>query len=138
MTTKIIRTLFETRLKTWAAARSPALRVAYEDMSFTPNANETYLRCFTLPARTDSGDLAGSHRLYTGIWQVNIIKPANGGIGAASGIAEELATLFPMNLELTSGSFMVAVRQPMGPGPLIVDATTSTMPVSCSYRADTP
>lgn len=138
MSTKLIRTLFETRLKNWAAARVPALRIHYEDTAFTPNANETYLRCFTLPARTGSEDLEGIHRIYTGIWQVSIVKPANGGAGAASGIAEELAALFPQNLQLTSGSFMVAVRQPMGPGPLIIDATTSTMPVSCNYRADTP
>lgn len=138
MSTKLIRTLFETRLKTWAAARVPALRIHYEDTAFTPNANETYLRCFTLPARTGSDDLEGIHRIYTGIWQVSIVKPANGGAGAASGIEEELAALFPQNLQLTSGSFMVAVRQPMGPGPLIIDATTSTMPVSCNYRADTP
>lgn len=138
MSTKLIRTLFETRLKNWAAARVPALRIHYEDTAFTPNANETYLRCFTLPARTGSEDLEGIHRIYTGVWQVNIVKPANGGAGAASGIAEELALLFPQNLQLTSGSFMVAVRQPMGPGPLIIDATTSTMPVSCNYRADTP
>lgn len=110
MSTTKVRKLFETRLKNWASARSPALRVAFEDVAFTPNAGETYLRCFTLPARTGSDDLQGIHRLYTGVWQVNIVKPSNGGVGSLSAIADELETLFPQNLQLTDGSFMVAVR----------------------------
>lgn len=136
MSTTKVRKLFETRLKTWAAARSPALRVAFEDVAFTPNSGETYLRCFTLPARTGSEDLQGVHRLYTGVWQVNIIKPSNGGAGTLSAIADELEALLPQNLQLTDGTFMVAVRSPMGPGPLIIEGNTSTMPVSCNYRAD--
>jgi hypothetical protein len=138
MSTTLIRKLFESRLKTWAAARSPALRIAFENAQFTPGTTETYLRCFTLPARTASNDLEGIHRLYTGIWQVNIVSAAGAGAGTGvlSGIAEELETLFPQNLQLTDGTFMVAVREPMGPGPLIIDGNTSTMPVSCRYRAD--
>lgn len=114
----------------------PALRVAFEDTVFTPNSGETYLRCFTLPARTASNDLEGIHRLYTGVWQVNIIKPSNGGAGTASAIADELEALFPQNLQLIDGTFMVAVNEPMGPGPLIIEGNISTIPVSCRYRAD--
>lgn len=136
MSTKLIRQLLETRLATWAAARSPALRVNYEDVKFTPNTGETYIRCFTLPARTGSDDLEGIHRLYAGVWQVSIVKPAGGGVGAAYGIVDELEALFPVNLRLTSGTFTVQIITPMGPGPLITDSTTSTIPVSCTYRAD--
>jgi len=136
LSTKIIRQLFETRLATWAAARVPALRVNFEDVEFTPNPGETYLRCFVLPARTGSDDLQGIHRLYTGVWQVSIIKPSNSGLGTAYGIVDELETQFPQNLQLTSGSFMVAIRSPMGPGPAIQDSNTTTIPVSCVYRAD--
>lgn len=136
MSTTLVRELFEGRLATWAAARIPSLRIAFEDVKFTPVTGETYLRCFTLPARTASGDLEGKHRLYTGIWQVNIVKPSNGGLGTAGAIADELETIFPVNLQLEDGSFMVSVITPMGPGPLITDSNISTIPVYCTYRAD--
>ena len=136
MSTKLIRELFEDRLRDWAEARIPTIRVNYEDTKFTALTGETYLRAFTLPARTDSVDLEGKHRQYQGIWQINIVKPASGGLGNAYGIVDELEALFPVNLRLTSGSFAVTVITPMGPGPLISDSNTSTIPVYCTYRAD--
>lgn len=138
MSNKTIRNLFENRLKAWAAARIPAIRVAYQDAPFTPNSGETYLECFQLPATTDSQDLAGEHKLYQGVWQVTIVKPAGTGLVAAGGIEDELAALFPNNLELTSGAFSVFVRSPMSAAPALVGTPYTRVPVSCQYRADTP
>nr|WP_286948257.1 phage tail terminator-like protein [Pseudomonas sp. UBA6718] len=137
MSNKLIRQLFENRLKTWAAARSPALRIAYQDAPFTPVAGETYLECFVLPADTDSQDFAGEHRLYRGVWQITIVKPKGNGLGAALGIEDELAALFPNSLMLSSGSFDLFIRSPMGAGPALVDELNTRIPVSCQYRADT-
>lgn len=137
MSNKLIRNLFENRLKAWAAARSPVIRVEYQDVAFTPNTGETYLRCFLLPATTDSQDLQGTHKLYRGTWQVSIVKPAGGGLVAAGGIEDELVALFPTNLVLTSGAFKVSVRTPMSAATALVDTPNTTIPVSCSYRADT-
>lgn len=50
MSHKIIRSLLEARLKAWAAARTPALRIAYQNVAFTPSNNEIYLRAFLIPA----------------------------------------------------------------------------------------
>lgn len=138
MSNKTIRSLLEGRLKTWAAARNPVLRIAYQDVPFSPTAGETYLACFVLPADTDSQDLAGDHRLYRGVWQVTIVKPKGKGLGAALSIEDELAALFPNNLQLTSGSFDLFIRSPMGSGPALVDDLNTRVPVSCQYRADTP
>lgn len=137
MSNKLIRQLFEARLNTWAKARNPVLRVAFQDVAFTPNSGETYLRCFLLPATTDSNDLQGVHRAYRGIWQVSIVKPVGGGLGSAGGIEDELAALFPNNLQLTSGTFKVFVRTPISAAPALIDSLNTTVPVSCSYRADT-
>ena len=138
MSNKLIRNLLENRLKTWAAARTPAIRVAYQDAPFTPNPGETYLECFHLPATTDSQDLAGTHKLYQGIWQVTIVKPKGKGLPAALAIEDELAALYPNNLKLTSGSFDLFIRSPMGSGPALTDELNARVPVSCQYRADTP
>lgn len=139
MSNKLIRSLFEQRLAAWAAARSPALRVAFQGVSFTQAAGETYLACFLLPATTDSEDLAGVHRSYVGTWQVSIVRPSTpaAGLGVAGGIEDELAALFPLNLQLPSGAFSVYVRTPMSGAPALIDTPNTTIPVSCSYRADT-
>ncbi|WP_236233691.1 DUF4128 domain-containing protein [Pseudomonas tohonis] len=138
MSNKRIRSLLESRLKTWAAARSPALRIAYQNVPFTPSSGETYLRCFVLPATTGSDTLEGEHKRYEGVWQVNIVKPLSGGLGDALGIEDELATLFPNNLLLSSSGFDLYIRTPMGSGSPITDELNATIPVSCRYRADTP
>lgn len=137
MSNKLIRQLFESRLNTWAKARVPVLRVAFQDVDFTPVANETYLSCFLLPATTDSEDLQGVHKVFRGTWQVSIVKPRGGGLGAASGIEDELVALFPNNLKLNSGAFSVFVRSPLSAAPPIIDTPNTTLPLSCSYRADT-
>lgn len=137
MSDKIIRQLLESRLATWAAARSPALRIAYQDVAFTPNSNETYLRCFVLPGDTGSEDLQGVHEEFVGIWQVTIVKPAGGGLGSALTIENELRALFPNNQQMTSGTFKLFTRSPMSAGPALTEDTNTLVPVSCRYRADT-
>lgn len=137
MSNKLIRSLLEKSLKDWAASRMPPLRIAYQDVAFTPGQDETYLRCFVMPANTGSDDLAGVHRVYRGVWQVSIVKPKGGGLGAAGGIEVELSDLYLNNLLIKSGSFELFIRSPMSAAAPIGDEVNTTIPVSCQYRADT-
>lgn len=137
MSHKIIRSLLEGRLKTWAAAHSPALRIAYQNVDFAPTASETYLRAFLMPAGTNSNDLAGAHRLYTGVFQITIVTPSGAGTGAAEGLADELAALYPLNDQLTKTGFSVQVMTPVNSGPEQQEDAAFALPVSFQYRADT-
>ncbi|WP_443699177.1 phage tail terminator-like protein [Pseudomonas sp.] len=138
MSDRLIRSSFEGRLKTWAGARVPALPIAYEDVAFTaPADGSTYLRAFLLPANTDSQDLEGKHTAYRGIFQVSIVTKAGIGRGTASLIAEEIAALFPNNLELVKSGLSVFVRSPMSTSTAQQGDTTSSLPLSFQYRADT-
>ena len=138
MSDKIIRSLFEGRLKTWATARVPALPSAYEDVSMTPPADGSpCLRAFLLPANTTSEDLEGKHTAYRGVFQVSIVTKAGIGRGTAEGIADEIAALFPNNLGLTKTTFTVYVRAPMSAGSPQQGDTTTALPLSIQYRADT-
>lgn len=138
MSDKIIRSLFEGRLKTWATARVPALPIAYEDIPFTPPADGSpYLRAFLLPANTTSEDLEGKHTAYRGVFQVSVVTKAGIGRGAAESIADELAALFPNNLAMTKTTFTVFVRSPMSTAQAQQGDTTTTLPLSFTYRADT-
>lgn len=137
MSHRTIRQIFESRLAAWAKARSPALRVAYEGVTFTPTNNETYLRAYTLPAGTNTNTLAGDHHAYTGVFQVSIVTPSGSGSGAAEGIADEIADLFPVYLRLTKADFEVMVLTPVEPSPSITEDTNYTVAASFQYRADT-
>jgi hypothetical protein len=138
MSNKIIRSLFEGRLKTWATARVPALPIAYEDVDFTPPVDGSpYLQAFLLPATPDSQDLEGKHTSYRGVFQVSIVTKAGTGRGTAEGIADEIAALFPNNLALTKTTFTVYVRSPMATASAQPGDTTTTLPLSFTYRADT-
>lgn len=138
MSNKIIRSVFEARLKTWAAARSPALPVAFEDASYTPPADGSpYLQAFLLPANATSEDLEGKHTAYRGIFQVSVVTKAGIGRGTAEGIADEISALFPNNLGMTKTTFTVYVRAPMSTGSAQPGDTTTTLPLSIQYRADT-
>lgn len=136
MSQKKCRAAFEGRLATWAAARSPALRISYQNVPFTPAAGETYLKAFLLPADTTSDDLAGDHTAYRGVFQVSVVGPINKGSGAVEGIAEEMEALFYTNLQLSVSSLLVQQITPARVAPALQDESTYTVPVSFSYRSD--
>ena len=129
-----IRTLLEGRLNTWAGSRSPALPIAWQNVAITPA--DTYLRAFIIPAQTDSTDLKGDLTTYIGIFQVSIITLDGIGPQLAESIAEELQTLFPANLLLTSASFTVQTTTPFSIGPEFSGADSYVLPVTTQYRAD--
>ena len=135
MSQKIIRSLFESRLATWAAGQ--LLPVEYQNVPFDPKGKTTYLRAYQLPAETSSGDLAGDHRLFTGVFQVSIVAQLAKGTGSASAIADAIAAQFPLNLRLTSGGVTVQIISPASEGPAVVDPLSLIVPVSFRYRADT-
>lgn len=138
MSDRIIRSLFEARLKSWADARLPKLPIAYEDVAFTPPADGApYLKVFLLPGNTDSEDLAGQHTSYRGVFQISVVTKSGSGRGAAGLIAEEIATLFPNNLALMKAGFTVFVRSPMSAAAALQGETSNSLPLSFQYRADT-
>jgi len=137
MSDRVIRSLFEVRLKTWADARLPKLPIAFEDVTFTPPANgSAYLKAYLLPGNTDSEDLEGKHISYRGVFQVSVVTTTGSGRGAAGLIAEEIAALYPNNLALTKAEFTVFVRSPMSTAAALQGETTSSLPLSFQYRAD--
>jgi hypothetical protein len=106
-------------------------------VAFTPANGETYLRAFLLPAITGSNDLAGQHRVYRGVYQINVVAPIGLGPGAVEGIADELAALFPLNLRMTVAGFAAQVIAPVTAAQGGQDESTFVLPVSFQYRADT-
>lgn len=136
MSTNAIRGTLESRVAAFAAAQSPALRVAYENVAFTPANGETYLRANMVPAATLSADLAGAHRGYIGIFQVTVVRPKGQGAGPALALAAALDAYFPVNGRYGTNPVVQIVR-PASAAPAIVEDDTYNLPVSIWYRADT-
>ncbi|MGN8346362.1 phage tail terminator-like protein [Pseudomonas sp. SMV71] len=137
MSHNIIAAAFESRLLAWAKARTKPLKVVVENEGYTPASGETYLRAFTLPAVTASNTLSGDHRLYQGVFQVNVVAPSGQYRTEASGIVDELAALFPLNLRIPRAGLVALVLTPVAPGPGIPEGSTFTVPASFQYRSDT-
>jgi hypothetical protein len=110
--------------------------VAWENVPYSPVAGTTYLRGFLLPAKTASSDLAGAHRAFTGVYQVSVVAPLNGGPGIAEGIADEIAALFPLNTRLAVPGLILQVVTPVTAAQGAQDSTSYIVPVSFEYRAD--
>jgi hypothetical protein len=136
MSDALIRAAFESRLATWAAAQSPAIPVAYENVNFTPPAGR-YVRCFILPANTQSETLDGIHRKRMGIFQVDLCMPNGSGAGAAIALAASLDAAFPLTAPMTQSTLKIFLLSPMSPAAAIQRPDHFVVPVSCAYRADT-
>lgn len=135
MSQKLIRAALESRLATWAAARSAALPIVWENAKAAPGL--PHLRVHLLPAPTTSDTLDGAHRAYRGVFQVSVVGPIDAGPGTTEAIADEIAALYPMNLRLPNGAITVQVTSPASPAPALQRAADYTVPVSLRYRADT-
>lgn len=136
MSNKKCRQAIESRLATWAAARSPALTVAWENVPFTAPTG-MYLQGFLLPSDTGSEDLAGAHRRYSGVYQITVRAPLNAGPGAAEGMADELAALFPLNQRISVTGLTLQVIEPVTAGKGLPEGDRFALPVWFRYRADT-
>jgi hypothetical protein len=137
MSHNLIASIYEARLITWAKALPVPLKVVVENEAYTPVADATYLRAYTLPADTASNTLAGDHKLYTGVFQVSVVTPSGKFRGAAGTLADQIAALFPLYERNTKSTLTVVTMTPVDQGPGIPDDTTFTVPVSFQYRADT-
>ncbi|KRA06262.1 phage tail terminator-like protein [Pseudomonas sp. Root569] len=137
MSHAIISSIYEAKLISWNAARPEKLKIVFENTPYTPAADETYLRAFTIPGDTASNTLGGDHRLFTGVFQVSIIAPAGTGKTKTNPIMAELTGLFPLYVRDTKNDFVVTPMTPVDQGPGITGDSTYTVPLSFSYRSDT-
>lgn len=133
MSQTIIRAGFETRLKTWADARTPAIPIAWENVPFTPPAGR-YVRAFLLPARTQSVTLAKTDREYKGIFQVSFCMPLGTGAGTFESLLSSLDSAF--SVVFTQTFVDIYLLSPFSAAPAIQEADRYVIPVSAEYQAN--
>ncbi|MGL5002487.1 MAG: phage tail terminator-like protein [Casimicrobium sp.] len=131
MSTSAIRKSFETILEAWALSQN--IKVQFENQTFAP-PKTLYLRCFLLPAETDSLDLDGEHRLYRGVFQVSVYAPIGAGSSQATAVAESVAALYPKETAITVGTNYAMLTKPMSIARSIQTEDRYVVPVSCAYQ----
>ena len=134
MSDKTIRAALEGRLATWAATQS--LTVQYQNAPIAQPSG-TYLRAWYMPAIRGSKDLAGTHVLYLGIFQIDVVGAENVGTGAVATIVENIAAQFPNNLSIAKSGLTIRVIAPPSPKTGEYEPGRYVVKVSIPYRCDT-
>ena len=96
MSNSIIRSILETRLKSWADAQVPKILFAAEGASFTKPTSGGFVQPVLLPNGTLNNDLSGKRKTHVGIFEVRCWYPSGKGMREAEKLADNVINLFPL------------------------------------------
>ena len=131
-----VRNLFQTALAAYAATKG--IRVAFDNVQFTPTTNETYLVSHLMPASTNSRTLSGDHKAFVGVYQITIVSPSGRATSKSDEISAELQQEFTVYKRYTdSTGFTVQVMSPLHTPEGKVQNGGWIVPCYFDYRADT-
>ncbi|MEB8255033.1 DUF4128 domain-containing protein [Enterobacter asburiae] len=122
------------RLGKWADAEG--IPVAWENVPFTPPSDGLYLAVHDMPATPRTVDLGLRCRIYSGVYQINVVAPAGTGRADVVTLADSVAELFPEGQEIEGRGFTCWIDQTPGVFRGITTSVSYTVPVSLNYRAD--
>ena len=123
-------------LATFAAAQSPVISIAQPNVVFTPQAQETFLEPFILPAQTVNVGISDqSSTEIPGIFQVTIVAPSGGGIMNAMRIAGSLVEAFERDTVLLRDGVTVKVDGRPTISPSLQESERLRLPVRVRYYA---
>jgi hypothetical protein len=134
MSQATIRKGFETRLKAWADAQTPAIPVAWPNVAFVPPAGR-YVRAFVLPAKTQYLSLDGVCRTWRGILQASFCMPLGTGAGTVESLVASLDAYFASTF--VQDGQRIYLLEPLSAAPAIQEPDRYVVPVSAAYRSDT-
>ncbi len=96
MSIPIIRTYFESKLKTWATSKSPKIKVSYQGGNFPKPPADLWIQCFLIPTATLNREVGATKETHLGLFQIEVWSAHGKGMVAAEAMAEELRALFPV------------------------------------------
>lgn len=95
MSDSVVRSYFETKLKTFADAQSPIIPISFEGVPFTPT-DVPYLEIFIIPAKTSNPTVDGKRKRLKGIVQINVWIKDGKGTRQGTTISQQIIDLFPI------------------------------------------
>jgi hypothetical protein len=121
----------DTYFQAQLAALANPLDVAWEGVAYRPSASKPYLRIKVSGyVRTPAGVGADCVNVESGAYTVSVVYPVGSGRGAASGIAQQIAEMFPrgMSLELAGQAPLIIINATAAPA--MTEGAWMTVPVS--------
>lgn len=130
-----VRALFNTALIAYATPKN--IRVATDNVKFTPNVNETYIAAHLIPAETYTNTLGGDHKAFIGIYQMKVVTGTGVSTSASDDITQDLQTVFQVDKEFTKDGFTVQIVSPIHSPEGKAQDGSWVVPCYFEYRADT-
>lgn len=132
MTNALIRQGFETRLKTWADALTPALPIAWQNVPFVAPEGR-YARAFLMPSDTERLFVDGTGRQYRGVFQVSFVMVIGAGAAGGQALAASLDAAF--SVSITQGGLRIYLLTPFSEQQAMQEDGRWVLPVSATYEA---
>lgn len=130
-----VRNIFQTAVRNYATTKG--LRVAYDNVQFTPKVDEIYLAVHLLPSSTKALTLDADIEGFNGIFQITIVGVAGKATNPTDVIAQELKEEFTAFKRYTDSSgFTVMVMSPLHTPEGKVRNGSWVVPCYFDYRAD--
>lgn len=105
--------LIDTALEQHLLSLPDAPPIAWEDVAFTPVTGQAYLQVHQLRNTPTDASVTQDMRRDRGILQVTVVHPAGWGKVDALNLADMVARIFPIGLELTvTGGHLACLEHP--------------------------
>lgn len=130
-----VRALFNTALIAYATPKN--IRVATDNVKFTPNTNETYIVAHLIPADTYTNTLGGDHKAFIGLYQMKVVTGTGVSTSVSDNITQDLQAVFLVDKLFTKDGFTVQVVSPIHSPEGKAQDGSWVVPCYFEYRADT-
>ena len=127
----IVRSFFETRLKTFADANN--IPIAFQGVGFTKPASGQWLEAIVIPNMSYQREItADAAKVSTvGIYQVNVWVKSGTGLGSAEALAQSIVALFPV---VPKGTVSIEIPGHVGRALSPDNSGWIAIPVTFGYR----
>ncbi len=130
--------LIQAALDSHLAGLELDLPLAWENVPFTPEVGQPWLKTGFLPAPVRQAELApdGGRNRHQGIYQVSLFYPAGQGSGPARSMAERVISGFKRGTVLSGEGIKVHIQRAWR-GPALSEPDWFQVPVSVQWFAYT-
>lgn len=131
MTQTALRKEIEDKVAAWAASKSPAIPVAYENVTFV-KPTTTFVELYIIPATTVNPTVNAKRATLYGMIQFNIYCKSGEGSKKSELLAQELIELFPVIPKVGT----VSIEQTGSIMNPLYDSQWRVLPVRIRYRQE--
>ena len=132
MTQRTVRKELEDKIITWAASKTPQLKIAFEGVPFEKPLDQNFIEVVLIPAVSANKTLDAKRVTLYGTLQVNIYSPSGKGTKYSEDLAQSLIDFFPVFPKTGT----VSIEQTGYIMPALYDAQWRVLPVRITYRQE--